>query len=88
MNANELQDKSFQGQQNNTGDFEQEAQTFTDKARAFKETAQQWSRQATDSTRKAAKATDEYVRENPWTAIGCVAAGCFIIGYLLGRNRD
>lgn len=88
MNANELQHKSLQGQQNDTGDFEPDGQTFTDKARAFKEAAQRWSRQASDSTRKAAKATDEYVRENPWTAIGCVAAGCFIIGYLLGRSRD
>ena len=56
MNTNDLQDASFQTQQDNSQD--QESSTFTNRARALKDTAQQWQRQATDATRKAAKATD------------------------------
>ena len=87
MSTNELQDKSYETQ-NNAGELEQRASTLTNKARAFKETAQQWSRQATDSTRKAAKATGVYVSENPWIAIACVGISCLAIGFLLGRSRD
>ena len=86
MNTNDLQDASFQTQQDNSQD--QESSTFTNRARALKDTAQQWQRQATDATRKAAKATDVYVQENPWSIIGSVAVGCFAIGLLLGRSRD
>jgi len=38
-------------------------------------------------TREAAKATDEYVHENPWTAIGVSASVGVIIGMLIGRGR-
>lgn len=34
----------------------------------------------------AAKATDEYVHENPWQAIGVAAGAGLVIGYLLGRR--
>jgi ElaB/YqjD/DUF883 family membrane-anchored ribosome-binding protein len=87
MDANEILEKSSQTQQHNSEDLEKEASSLTDKARAVKDTARQWSRQATDSTRKAAKATDVYVHENPWPVIGCIAFGCFTLGFLLGRGR-
>jgi ElaB/YqjD/DUF883 family membrane-anchored ribosome-binding protein len=38
-------------------------------------------------TREAAKATDEYVHENPWTAIGVAASVGVIVGMLIGRGR-
>jgi ElaB/YqjD/DUF883 family membrane-anchored ribosome-binding protein len=38
-------------------------------------------------SREAAKATDEYVHENPWTAIGVGAAVGVIVGMLIGRGR-
>ncbi len=38
-------------------------------------------------TKEAAKATDEYVHENPWTAIGVAASVGVIVGMLIGRDR-
>ena len=39
-----------------------------------------------DRTRQAAKATDEYVRENPWKAVGVAAGVGFLIGLLINRR--
>ena len=36
--------------------------------------------------RAAADATDEYVHENPWQAIGIAAGVAFLVGYLIGRR--
>jgi ElaB/YqjD/DUF883 family membrane-anchored ribosome-binding protein len=75
-----------------------DAQNMTDKtqewqeqaeetARGFKEKAQDFQRKATHHARKAARVTNDYVRDNPWESVGYVAAGAFIIGFLLGRMR-
>lgn len=37
-------------------------------------------------TRAAAKATDVYVHENPWNAIGAAAGIGLLIGWLMGRR--
>jgi ElaB/YqjD/DUF883 family membrane-anchored ribosome-binding protein len=37
-------------------------------------------------TRAAAKATDAYVHESPWTAIGVAAGLGLLIGVLIGRR--
>lgn len=37
-------------------------------------------------TKAAAKATDVYVHEHPWTAVGTAAGFGLIIGLLLGRR--
>jgi len=37
-------------------------------------------------TKAAAKATDVYVHENPWNAIGVAAGIGFVLGYLIGRR--
>lgn len=42
--------------------------------------------QAAESTRRAARATDEYVHERPWTAMGISAAAGIVIGALLCRR--
>ncbi|HEX7811389.1 MAG TPA: DUF883 family protein [Burkholderiales bacterium] len=36
--------------------------------------------------RYAARATDEYVHENPWKSIGIVAAAGIVVGLLLSRR--
>ena len=36
--------------------------------------------------REVADATDEYVRENPWQAVGIAAGVAFIIGVLVSRR--
>lgn len=38
-------------------------------------------------TKDAAKATDVYVHENPWKAVGFAAGVGVIIGMLIGRGR-
>ncbi len=37
-------------------------------------------------TRAAAKATDVYVHENPWNAIGVSAGLGLLVGFLIGRR--
>jgi ElaB/YqjD/DUF883 family membrane-anchored ribosome-binding protein len=37
-------------------------------------------------TKEAAKATDEYVHENPWKAIGIGAAAGLVVGLLIARK--
>jgi len=38
-------------------------------------------------TKEAARATDEYVHENPWRAVGIGAGVGLIIGMLISRGR-
>lgn len=38
-------------------------------------------------TRQAARATDEYVHENPWKAVGIGAGVGLIVGMLISRGR-
>ena len=40
-----------------------------------------------DKTKLAAKATDVYVHENPWKAVGVSACVGVIVGMLIGRGR-
>lgn len=40
-----------------------------------------------EKTRYAAKATDEYVHDNPWKAVGVAAGVGVIVGMLIGRGR-
>ncbi|HSD00027.1 MAG TPA: DUF883 family protein [Casimicrobiaceae bacterium] len=42
--------------------------------------------EAMDTARVAARATDDYVHENPWAAIGAAAAAGFLIGLLMNRR--
>ena len=37
-------------------------------------------------TRAAAQATDTYVHENPWKAVGVAAGVGFLVGFILGRR--
>lgn len=39
-----------------------------------------------DKSRAAARATDAYVHESPWTAIGIAAGIGFVVGLALGRR--
>jgi ElaB/YqjD/DUF883 family membrane-anchored ribosome-binding protein len=41
---------------------------------------------AAAQTREAAKVTDEYVHDNPWTAIGVAAAVGLVVGVLLAKK--
>ena len=39
-----------------------------------------------EQAKAAAKATDNYVHENPWPAVGVAAGVGFLVGLLLGRK--
>lgn len=43
-------------------------------------------KQLREQGRVAAKATDDYVRENPWTSIGIAAGVGVLLGLVLGRR--
>ena len=42
--------------------------------------------QAVDQAKAAARATDDFVHENPWPAIGVAAAVGFALGLLMNRR--
>ncbi len=39
-----------------------------------------------EKTKEAAKVTDEYVRENPWQAVGIAAGAGLLLGILISRR--
>jgi len=39
-----------------------------------------------EKSKLAAKATDEYVRENPWQAVGVAAVAGLVLGILISRR--
>ena len=39
-----------------------------------------------DKTKDAAKSTDEFVRDNPWQAVGIAAAAGLVLGVLISRR--
>ncbi|OGA03194.1 MAG: hypothetical protein A2W68_00595 [Betaproteobacteria bacterium RIFCSPLOWO2_02_64_14] len=39
-----------------------------------------------DKTKEVARATDEYVHENPWKAVGIAAGVGFLVGLLISRR--
>lgn len=43
-------------------------------------------RAALEKTKLAAKATDDYVHENPWRAVGIAAVAGLVLGVLIARR--
>ena len=39
-----------------------------------------------DKAREAARATDDYVHENPWRSLGIAAGAGLVVGLLIGRR--
>ncbi len=42
---------------------------------------------AVEKAKEAAKATDEYVHDNPWQAVGIAAGVGFLVGWMFGHGR-
>ena len=40
-----------------------------------------------EKTRESARATDEYVHDNPWRAVGIAAGVGLVVGMLISRGR-
>jgi len=68
----------------------QQAQELRERASATLRTArhklQDAQAAAVDSSRAAARATDNWVRDNPWGAAGVAAGIGFVLGLLLNRR--
>ena len=56
------------------------------KLRTAKLRLQEMQDDAVDRARAAARATDEYVHDNPWQAIGIGAAIGFLVGLVVSRR--
>jgi len=54
--------------------------------KAMKERLEETEMHILARSKEAAKATDEYVHENPWQSIGVSAAIGMVIGLLIGRR--
>jgi len=76
MNADQIKEEAEDLQK------EVEETTQTLKAKAL-----QWQQTAPESVGQFAKATDTYVRENPWPAVGIAAFAAFTLGVLIGMRR-
>ncbi|BCL77322.1 membrane protein [Jeongeupia sp. HS-3] len=72
------------------GDGSEQGRALREKIAANLSTAKQklveTERLVADKAKVAAKATDTYVHENPWTAIGAAAGVAFVLGLLISRR--
>lgn len=60
---------------------------FSEKLRTAKTSLADAEQMIVDKTRQAATATDEYVRGNPWTAVGVATAVGLLIGFLVTKRK-
>ena len=72
---------------NETGEKAQNLRAQVEsKLLAAKLRLQELNGEAVDRAKAAARATDDYVRDNPWQAIGAAAAVGFLAGMLINRR--
>src|SRR3954447_22628807 len=70
-----------------TGEKLSEARTRAEESlRSARERLTEASDEIADRTRAAANAADQYVRDNPWHAVGIAAGIGFAVGLLLARR--
>jgi ElaB/YqjD/DUF883 family membrane-anchored ribosome-binding protein len=56
------------------------------KLQSAKERLKDLNTAASDNAREAARATDDYVHDHPWQAIGAAAAIGFLVGLMMNRR--
>jgi len=72
---------------NETGDRARDLRAQVEaKLLAAKLRLQEMQGDAVDRARDAARATDDYVHDNPWQAVGAAAAVGFVVGMLMTRR--
>ncbi len=72
----------------NKNDIAEKTQEWQEQAEDLREQAQNFQERARQAAMNASRATDQYVRENPWTTLLIASlAGC-ALGFLLARSRD
>jgi ElaB/YqjD/DUF883 family membrane-anchored ribosome-binding protein len=83
MDAEELL-KATAGQ---AGEKVAEARTRAEESiRAARQALGEAGEEAIERTREAVESADEYVHENPWTAIGIAAGVGLVVGLILSRK--
>lgn len=66
--------------------FAAERAKFSDKLQYAKTRLAEAEHRVVEKAKQAATATDHYVHENPWTAVGVAAAVGMLIGFLAARR--
>lgn len=59
---------------------------FVERLRTAKSSLADAEQLVVDRTKQAAKVTDDYVKDNPWTAVGIAAAVGIIVGFLAAKR--
>ncbi len=59
---------------------------FAEKLKTAKASLADAEQLVVDKAKQAATATDDYVKGNPWTAVGIAAGVGILIGFLLGKR--
>ncbi len=59
---------------------------FAEKLKSAKTSLAEAERHVVDKAKQAATATDDYVKGNPWTAVGIAAGVGILIGFLVGKR--
>jgi len=59
---------------------------FEEKLKSAKATLAELSQPVFDRTRETAAVADDYVRANPWTAVGVAVAAGVLIGFLAAKR--
>lgn len=59
---------------------------FAERLKSAKSSLAEAERQVVDKAKQAATATDDYVKGNPWTAVGIAAGVGLLIGFLAAKR--
>ncbi|MDB5986570.1 MAG: hypothetical protein JWR16_1623 [Nevskia sp.] len=68
------------------GELDRAKEKLQERVTAAKESLDELSSEVSERAVKTAKATDAYVHEQPWQAIGVGAGAGFLLGYLVARR--
>ncbi|MHB1231183.1 MAG: DUF883 family protein [Burkholderiales bacterium] len=66
--------------------FSAQRAKFTEKLQYAKTRLAEAEQRVLEKAKQAAAATDDYVHDNPWTAVGVAAAVGMLIGFLAARR--
>lgn len=66
--------------------FSAERAKFTEKLKYAKVRLVEAEQRVVEKAKQAAQATDHYVHDNPWTAVGVAAAVGMLIGFLAAKR--
>jgi ElaB/YqjD/DUF883 family membrane-anchored ribosome-binding protein len=66
--------------------FNAAREKFVERLKSAKASLAEAERHAVDKAKQAATATDDYVKGNPWTAVGIAAGIGILIGFIVAKR--